>query len=316
MTKKTKRRETTSALFNRYIWLVDTIYRLEKITYEQICEMWERSYLNNTGEELPLRTFHHHRKAIEEIFDINIECDRRDGYKYYIENGDDMARGGVRTWLLNTFAVNNLINESHKIKHRILFEQIPSGQRYLMPIIEAMREGVCLEIEHQRYTREEIRTYHIEPYCVKVFRQRWYVVAKTVESSQIRVYSLDRILSLHQTDERYAMPTDFDGTEYFTGSFGVMNQEKLDTVVLKVYNRENKDKYFESLPLHHSQKIVERTDKYTIFRYEIYDTFDLYQELLSHGAEVEVLAPVALRERILKTIDKIITNYKINYERH
>ncbi len=300
-----------SILFNRYIWLVDTIYRLGRITYDEISELWERSYLNESKDDFPIRTFHNHRKAIEEIFDINIECDKRDGYKYYIENSDDMARGGVRTWLLNTFAVNNLINESHKIKHRILFEQIPSGQRYLMPIIEAMREGVCLEIEHQRYTREEIRTYHIEPYCVKVFRQRWYVVAKTVESSQVRVYSLDRILSLRQTEERYTMPTEFDGAEYFAGSFGVMSQEKLDEVVLKVCNRENKDKYFESLPLHSSQKIVERTDEYTIFSYQIYDTFDLYQEILSHGADVEVLAPAALRERMEAVAKGLCENYEV-----
>jgi hypothetical protein len=49
------------------------------------------------GEEIPLRTFHNHRHAIEELFDINIECDRRNGYVYYIENTDDIEKGGVRS---------------------------------------------------------------------------------------------------------------------------------------------------------------------------------------------------------------------------
>ena len=97
---------------------------LFRITFEEINERWMRSQLNETGDEIPLRTFHNHRKAIEQMFDINIECDKRDGYVYYIENSEDMERGGVRSWLLNTFAVNNLINESHKIKERIQFEML------------------------------------------------------------------------------------------------------------------------------------------------------------------------------------------------
>lgn len=135
MEKKKSSKDTTSNLFNRYVWLVDIIYRRGKITFEEINEYWQRSLLNLDGEDLPLRTFHNHRQAIEQMFDINIECDKRNGYKYYIENTDDMERGGVRSWLLNTFAVNNLINESHKLKQRILFEKIPSGQMHLTSII-------------------------------------------------------------------------------------------------------------------------------------------------------------------------------------
>jgi hypothetical protein len=67
------------------------------------------------NRELPLRTFHNHREAIREQFGIDIECDKNNGYVYYIENKDDMEQGVMRTWLLNTFAVNNLINESYKL---------------------------------------------------------------------------------------------------------------------------------------------------------------------------------------------------------
>ena len=71
-----------SNLFNRYVWLVDIIYRRERITFEEINDYWLRSSLNLTGDDIPLRTFHNHRKAIEQMFDINIECDKWDGYRY------------------------------------------------------------------------------------------------------------------------------------------------------------------------------------------------------------------------------------------
>lgn len=116
----------TKDLFDRYIWLVDTIYRTEKITFEEINERWLRSKLSG-GVDIPLRSFHNWRTAIEQIFNINIECNRKGGYYYYIQNVDDLEKDGFRNWLLNTFTVNNLINESHSLKDRILFEEIPSG---------------------------------------------------------------------------------------------------------------------------------------------------------------------------------------------
>ena len=102
--------------------------------------------LNLDGDDLPLRTFHNHRKAIEQMFDINIECDKRNGYTYYLENKDDMERTGVRSWLLNAFSISSMITESYKLKDRILFEQIPSGQIFLATVIEAMRNNLSVEI--------------------------------------------------------------------------------------------------------------------------------------------------------------------------
>lgn len=85
---KPKRRksskESAATLFNRYVWLADTIRRAGRITYEEINDLWTRSSLNETGEDMPLRTFHNHRAAIEKMFYINIGCDKRSGYVYYI----------------------------------------------------------------------------------------------------------------------------------------------------------------------------------------------------------------------------------------
>ena len=173
-------KSNTAVLFNRYVWLVDTIYRAGRISFEEINDRWKHSSLNDTEEDLPLKTFHNHKNAIQQMFDINIECDRRGGYLYYIEHAEDMERGGVRTWLLNTFAVNHLINESHHLKRRILFEEIPSGQRFLTQIIEAMRDSLTMDMNYQSFWNEKPTQFEVEPFCVKVFRQRWYVVARSV----------------------------------------------------------------------------------------------------------------------------------------
>jgi hypothetical protein len=286
-------------LYNRYIWLVDTIYRAKRITFEAINAKWVRSEMSE-GEDIPLRTFHNHRKAIEELFDINIECDKRAGYVYYIENADDMQRPGVRSWLLNTFAVNNFINESHKLKHRILFEQIPSGEFFLMPVIEAMRDEVSVEITYQSFQHDKPHTFEVEPYCVKVFRKRWYLVAHSPYCGRIMIYALDRVQGVRPAENHYKIPDSFDPELFFLNSFGIITDPGIppEYVEIKVWDTFHKRKYIASLPLHHSQQEVTHTGEWSVFRYYLCPTYDFRQELLSHGAEVEVLSPQWFRREM------------------
>lgn len=297
----------TKDLFDKYIWLVDTIYRSRKITFEEINERWLRSRLGE-GQDLPLRTFHNWRTAIEQVFDINIECNRKGGYYYYIENVEDMEKGGVRSWLLNTFAVNNLINESHHLKRRILFEDIPSGRQFLTPVIEAMRDSLEIEFSHQGYLRSEPRTFTLRPYCVKVFRQRWYVTGFCVERNAMRTFSLDRIIRLDTTATKFVYPKDFSPSDYFADCFGIIREDiKPRRITIKVY--EGQRQYVRSLPLHASQREVKTTAVFSVFEYYIKPTFDFKQEILSLGSTVEVLSPEDFRDEVAEEISGMASIY-------
>lgn len=246
-------------LFSRYVWLLETIHRAGKITFEEINARWLRSELSG-GETLSLRTFHHHRDAIEELFDINIECIKRGGYCYYIEDTEELEKGCVRKWLLNSFAVDNLIVESRKLKSRILLEEVPSGKRYLIPLIEAMRDGMIVEVDYQSFRQQVPANFEIEPYCLKLFRQRWYVVARSPHYNRVMIYSLDRILDLEVSEKTFYYPEEFNPQSYFDACFGIVADDDIgiETVQLKVYAPQ--DKYFDALPLHHSQRTVEVTE--------------------------------------------------------
>ena len=307
-------KSNTAILFNRYVWLVDTIYRAGRISFEEINAQWERSSLNDTGEELPLKTFHNHKNAIQQMFDINIECDRRDGYQYYIEHAEDMERGGVRTWLLNTFAVNHLINESHHLKRRILFEEIPSGQRFLTQIIEAMRDNLTLELTYQSFWNNTASTFEVAPYCVKVFRQRWYVVARSLSDERLRVYSLDRIHELRTTENAFTLPENFDPQAYFADSFGIVVDEKCAVERVKIRVQGIQRQYIRTLPLHASQREVETAKDASVFEFHLRPTLDFQQELLTHAVnaegDIEVLEPQWLREHIKTVGEDLLHNHQ------
>ncbi|MDD3077342.1 MAG: WYL domain-containing protein [Proteiniphilum sp.] len=308
--KRKNSKESTSNLFNRYVWLIDLIYRKKNITFEEINEQWQRSSLNYAYDDLPLRTFHNHRKAIEQMFDINIECDKRNGYSYYIENSEDMEMGGVRSWLLNTFAINNLINESHKLKHRILFEKIPRGQEYLTTIIEAMRDNFSLMITYKAFWQDNPATFEIRPYFIRVFKQRWYLIAFNPFREKIQTYALDRIRDMSITENKFTLPADVDFESYYDDCFGIITDNNISTEKLLIKVGNYQAAYIKALPLHGSQKVVKSDADYTLFEYFIKPTYDIRQEILSHGDDVEVLQPEWFREEIAAIVRKQEEIYK------
>jgi predicted DNA-binding transcriptional regulator YafY len=221
-----------------------------------------------------------------------------------------MERGGIRSWLLNTFSVNNLINESHHLKGRILFEEIPSGQRFLTPIIEAMRDNLSIEMDYQPFGHDEPITINIDPYCLKIFKQRWYIIGKSVYQNAIRTYSLDRIQDLRTTETPFKIPKTFKPESYFENSFGINKHDDIKPCIVKLKVFGKKRKYLQTLPIHSSQQEIETKEEYSVFSCYIAPTADLQTELLSHGSEIEVLSPEKLRADIASTVKKMFELYE------
>jgi hypothetical protein len=293
--------------FNRYVWLIDTINRHGHISREEISRLWKRSSLNDTGEELYERTFHNHREAILDTFGIEIKCDRNLGY--YIANSGDLEGDGIRQWLLESLSMNNLVNEAGGLRDRILFEKIPSSQKWLSPIVGAMKDGKAIKMTYQSYTRTEPNTFMAHPYCLKLFKQRWYLLARSENYDDSWIYSLDRIHNAEETDKPISIPEDFDAADYFSKYFGIIISSDIpvETVELKV--DEDQVMYFRSLPLHPSQTEIETNGEYSVFQYRLVPTFDFKQEILSHGMSVEVLSPESLRDEIHAEIKKMLQRY-------
>ena len=213
----------TATLFRRYLWLLDVIYSAGRITLDEIRVRWQRNEMSG-GEELPRKTFENHRKAVEELFDVNIACDRRTN-EYYVECGDDLVRDDLRRWLLETFAVNDLLVNSKRLRRRIALEPIPSGYAYLTTVLRAMEENRCLEIVYRHtYDEKREKRYEVEPYGLKAFRRRWYLIANSVEMGGIYAFALDRVRSMVPTAKAAEIPSDFDCAEFYADAFGIIRE--------------------------------------------------------------------------------------------
>ena len=295
-------------LFKEYIWLIETIYQAGRITFAEINERWKRRE-ESGGLEFSRTTFNRHRDAILDMFGLIIECDRKDGYRYYIYNREVLNDDSVANWLFSTLSVGNMLDENVGLQNRILLESIPSGNLKLRQIINAMRESRRLMLTYRRYGAASANSFAINPYCVKLFKRRWYVLAKMSHGS-MAVFSLDRIEEVDIIKEKFSIDSNFDAESYFGECFGIVvgDGTKLERIVLRAYGQE--PYYLRDLPLHHSQQELQSTEDYTDFELTIRPTSDFKAHLLSRGEWLQVISPEWLVKDMQEWLQAAIYRYK------
>lgn len=290
---------------NRCVWLVDTIKRYGRITRRELDECWQRSPYSQ-GRPLSRRTFCNHRDAVEELFNIRIECDRN-SYEYYIAD-DDAHNESVTNWLLNSVTLNDVLSGSRDISDRIFVEDVPSARDFLGIVITALKQHHPIRFTYRPYTRTlPTPGVVLEPYFLKLFKQRWYVVGHHTAEDRIKTYALDRMTEVVTLHDTFEDDPEFDPEEYFKHSYGiVVSQGDVRRVVLKVDARQAK--YFNALPLHHTQR-ESLHDSYSLFTYRLRITDDFVEELLSHGPRITVLEPPELRAKMKQELTESLRAY-------
>lgn len=291
--------------FARLLWLYGEIVSKGPISYRQISDDWQRSTLNRDGEPLMHKTFENHRKDIEDMFGIIIDCDRATN-TYYVDRHPDFAKATMD--MLNGALLFNRVQSNPQMSKYIRPEQNGEDSSMLFTAIDAIAEGRELKLRYRHnYDPERDTPYLVKPIAIKQFRNRWYIIAEQ-DNGTTYSFPLDRVLYLLKGEK--TEPSRVDVDELFADSFGIIREDKtpVERVVLKV-EREQAN-YFISRPLHQSQTIVERTDKFVTFSLQVSPTYDFIMEILSHGPKVEVLAPKSLRNVIFDKIKEQYNMYK------
>lgn len=296
---------------DRYIWLVDTLVRAGQkgLTFEEINDKYRYNDSISNGGEYALRTFHDHRKSVEELFGIEIACNRSDN-RYYIRDTDDIKSPGYfRKWLLETISIKNTIAANDRLRDRILLEDVPSTTPALIPLLAAMRENITVNFQYHPFDKDVVNPYNdFQPWTLKMYKRRWYVYGSVPEKG-MRIFALDRISDVEPTGQTFQLPEDFEAETVFFGTFGTYVTVKDEPQTILIKTDEWQAKYLRSLPLHKSQEEVERAPEYTIFSLFVKPTYDLKQEILTMNIHAEVLAPTAFREEIKKDLSTMLDKY-------
>lgn len=298
----------SSNLFNKYVWLVDTIRQAGAISFAEIRERWQHSTLSE-GRPLALRTFHNHREAIEELFGIRIVCDERTN-RYSIADCEEWHSSQLVNWLLDSFSVGNVLREAKALKDRILVEEIPSAHNFLIDLLNAMRDNRQIVVGYQPFYGDKPFELHLRPLFVKLYGRRWYLYADKPNDPKIKLYALDRMQCVRITDERFAPPADLDPEAFLSDAFGVAAYDDIKPCRIRICAYRDGVKYLRTLPLHRSQQEVESGEGYAVFEYWVAPTFEFYQAVLARHCNIEIRSPIYVREELERMLGDI--NYLYN----
>lgn len=293
-------------LVSRFVWLIDTLSRYEHLTRQQINNLWRRSQFSN-GEDLPERTFHNYRRAIESNFQIDIVCDKAG--RYSIDRHNSRLSRAFTNWMLDSYAMSSVIKGSDATMDRVEIEDVPSAREFLPLVLESIRNSNKIVFSYAGFNRS--RTEHdirFRPYFLKRYKQRWYMVGLREKSNDIRTYALDRVKDMKALDEAFEKPEEVTLGDLFGNIIGVTTSEAPVRVV-KIRTTTSQAKYFRALPLHPSQQEMIH-DTYSIFTYRLKLNYELVHELLALGDSVEVLEPRELRVMIMTQLRDTLKLYE------
>ena len=290
-------------IFHQYIWIITTLMNHRKLTFEQLSRKWQDAEVAD-GKPLQRSSFNRHRDAIFDMFGIIIDCEAKT-YRYYISNPETLGDDSIGRWLFSTLTVHGVLADSVAVKEHVVLENVPAGVEFLSTIIRAIKTGKKILMTYQRFGADSYEKV-VEPYAVKLFHQRWYLLSFT--GHHYATYALDRMLAVSLTAEAFEMPVDFSPQQYFAEYFGVLTDETpMAHVVIRAHRWT--PNYLRTLPLHHSQRELSSTADYTDFSFDIRPTADFLGQLLSHGDGIEVLQPADLREKMRQLITESLKRY-------
>lgn len=291
-------------LIEKYVWIVDTIMRHNKISRADLNEQWKKSP-HSDGNPLAERTFYHYRRRIEEVFKISIQC-TPDG-RYFIDTADSPKSARFTNWVLDSSVTTNAMHELGSESGRVEMEDVPSARQFLPIITEAMRERRKIVFTYAGFTRSRPEIGILfSPYFLKLYKQRWYMFGEK-DGGAMRTYALDRVTEVDVTQQKFKMPPAMTAEEVFGDIIGVTSSkaEVRDVVLQTTHTRA---KYLRALPLHHSQK-EEIHDFYSIFRFRLKLNYELVSEITTMGPDVKVLAPKELQMMVVERLRDTLQNY-------
>lgn len=250
------------------------------------------------------RTFQRDIKNIASIYEIEIESDKSPN-KYFIkEDVEDIHSRRLR----ENFEIVNAIRLSKGFGQTLIFEERRSlGTEHMAGLIHAIQNRLSVKFKYHKFWDESVSNRSVEPIALKEARNRWYLIA--MDEHKIKNFALDRINNFTISEYKFS-PIDYDVHKEFENTFGIINgtDEKAEKVILSFTPQEGR--YVESLPLHHSQKLICKNEEEIRFSYFIRPTYDFRMELLSYGDQVEVLEPENLQKQIKKQLQKALKNYR------
>jgi predicted DNA-binding transcriptional regulator YafY len=173
-------------------------------------------------------------------------------------------------------------------------------------VSEAAAQRKAIEIVYYTMSRKKETRRKVAPYKIWYFDGTFYLIGNCGLRQDIRIFALDRIRALEQTDESFEMPENFEGDDFMKSSFGVFVGEP---VRVRIEFAADIADYIREKVWHETQKIEPQRDGSIVFEAEVAGTEEIKFWVLKWGAKARVLTPESLREEMRLEAEAMLQNY-------
>jgi predicted DNA-binding transcriptional regulator YafY len=253
------------------------------------------------------RTFQRDIKEIRNIFGVDIEYSK--SQKGYFISQNEMENMNFQR-MIEAFDMFNSLNLAQDLKPFIHLEKRrPQGTENLYGLLHAIKNKLQIKFSYQKFWEDESNIRTAEPYALKEFKNRWYVLAKDMTDEIIKSFALDRLSNLDITKKSFDYPKTFDIEENYRYCFGIIspNGKKPEEIILSFDPYQGK--YIKSLPLHDTQQVLIDSEKELQVKLKLCITFDFVMELLSFADNMKVIKPKSLIKEIKQAHERAAQLY-------
>ena len=318
-----------------YSWLIGLLDR-KHLTFEEIANEWRDANANQDEDELDKRTFHRYRENIQSQFGITVECDKSDGYRYYLKR-DPIANDDVTEWMLSSLRLASL-GDMLKYHNKVMLDTPPYNTEYLDDILSAIDKQYLLKFKYVSGFGAESDIV-LQPAFVRYYKQRWYVIGVKSEERRVkkqrsasegkanssaeedvrklvRCLPFDRISFLKLICEKHPLSANMKKfltpENYYEDCFGIYRMEDVPVEKIRIRAFYPEYNYIEEVPLHESQqKVKESKDgMYREYTLTVRPSRDFLQELLWHGRNIIVLKPESLKQEVIGILKDMAQSYE------
>ncbi len=181
----------------------------------------------------------------------------------------------------------------------------------LRTLTQAWALGRKVELTHEMEDGQtfsyRFAPYFIEPYAVG---RTMHVIGHREPPGAIRTFKIERIRTIRLLEEPYALPADFDPSDYLKDAWGIWTAEgRVETVRLRF--RPGVARRVEETLWHHTQQITRQPDGSVIWEAQIADWREMLPWIRGWGADCEALAPEGLRKRLEREAARMAGLYRV-----
>ncbi len=291
----------------RYLLIIRKLRNRRQATFKEINDfLILESELQSYKLSISKRTFQRDLNEIRSLFNVDIQYNFSDKV-YYIADDEQQD---INNRMLEAFDMFNSLNIAEDLSPYIYLEKRrPQGTEHLYGLIHAIKNRLLIRFTYQKFWEDEVTHRTAEPYALKEFKGRWYVLANDRKDNTIKTFGLDRISQLEISRELFKYPENFNINEYFKYCFGIITSPDTEPEEIVLSFEPVQGKYIKSFPLHETQKVIVDNKEELQIKLKLHITHDFIMELLSFGDTVKILKQECMKSEIIAIYQNALNQY-------